>query len=180
MKALLFSLLISVPSLIFAQGDTIIAYRHLVPVTGVNKDQLFQRGKSWFEEKFMSSKLVLQSENKETGELQGKGIMTFKLDVSGKPVESKVTYDVVIKVANTGYLFTVGNFVHEFVKSEFSGFGLLTTSVNNPVTKPIFDKQRMNYLWAEVKQDVGLRIEPLMDKLKVKMKDKVVQDNAGL
>lgn len=173
MKTLLF-LLLSVPLLATAQKDTALQYRHLVPIQGANKEELFNRAVSWFDQKFISSKLKLENANKETGEVFGKGEMLFSTKAGADDIENKVTYDISIKVVNTGYLLQVHNFVHEYVNKGISGFGLLTTSVNNPVTSIAITKKAMDNLWMQVKQEASLRIEPLMDKLKVAMKAKAV------
>jgi hypothetical protein len=180
MKTVVIFLLLLCPAFAFSQNDTALNYRHLVPVQGANKAELFDRAKSWFSDKFMSSKLKLEASSQETGELKGKGEMIFDITASGKSTESKVTFDVDIKVVNTGYIFQVSNFIHQYINSEFTGFGLLTSSARNPVKSSDYNQETMNNLWQQAKHQAGIRIEPLMDKLKVKMKTKSSETTAGL
>jgi hypothetical protein len=91
-------------------------------------------------------------------------------------VDSRINYDVYIKVINGRYVIRVSNFVHQYLNQEFSGFGLLTSAGDNPVRQANYSREAMNDLWSQVKQDVLLRIEPLMDKLQVAMKQKMVAD----
>ena len=66
----------------------------------------------------------------------------------------------------------MSNFVHQYVNTEFTGFGLLTTSTDNPIKLRNYPPELMNELWQQVKHDVALRVEPLMDKLQVAIKKK--------
>ncbi len=56
-----------------AQKDTAIKFWGIENVNNASKDQLYQRGRAWFNSSFKSSKDVLQIQDKETGELAGKG-----------------------------------------------------------------------------------------------------------
>lgn len=180
MKTLLFAVVLYIPSLLVAQADSAVAFREAVSVQGVPKDQLFQRAKTWFNEASKSTKLFLKTEDKEKGELTGKGVLTTKLNVGNKPVDSRISYDLYVKVINGRYLILTSNFVHEYINQEFSGFGLLTSSGNSPVKLANHTPQAMNEMWDQVKQEVVLRIEPLMDKLQVAMKQKPAGDVGSL
>jgi hypothetical protein len=178
MKAI-FLLLFSIPVLALAQKDTALQYRHLVPIQGANKEELFNRAVSWFDQKFLSSKLKIENANKETGEISGKGEMTYSITYGGDNFENKVTYHVLIKVANTGYYLQVSNFVHQYLNQESSGFGLLTTSINSPIKSATISKNALDNLWGQVKQEASIRIEPLMDKLKVAMRTKAANKSSA-
>ncbi len=180
MKTLLFAVALAVPSFLVAQSDSAIAFREVVSVQGVPKDLLFERAKAWFNAASKSTKLVLKTEDKEKGELTGKGVLTTKLDVGNKQMDSRISYDLYLKVINGRYLMMTSNFVHEYVNQEFSGFGLLTSSGNSPVKLANYAPQAMNDMWTQIKQEVVLRIEPLMDKLQVAMKQKATADVGSL
>jgi hypothetical protein len=173
MKKLLFSLLL-IPSLIFAQSDTAIQYKELVSVEGATKEQLLQNATGWFDETFKGLKLSLQNVDTVSGEITGKGVMEAQLEAAGKQVKSVVNFNLRILIIKGRYLFQVSDFVHQYLNEEFTGFGLLTSSMENPVKQPNYSKQLMNELWLQAKQDVALRVEPLMDRLQVTMKKKEV------
>ena len=73
MNKLLLIFLVAFPFCAMSQEQ--IAFSESIYVSEVYKNELFIRGREWFNENFNSSKDVLQIADKESGELSGKGIM---------------------------------------------------------------------------------------------------------
>ncbi|NLH46839.1 MAG: DUF4468 domain-containing protein, partial [Acholeplasmataceae bacterium] len=66
---LILILLIVFPLYTFSQEP--VNYSEAIEVPNVEKNELFLRGREWFNDNFKSSKDVLQVIDKETGELSG-------------------------------------------------------------------------------------------------------------
>lgn len=58
--------------------DTAVTFTEIVQVESATKDELYQRGRLWFASTFGDSKAVFEIQDKETGELVGKGIVKGK------------------------------------------------------------------------------------------------------
>jgi hypothetical protein len=67
-----------------SQVDSAITFKEVVTVDSVAKSELFSRARIWFEKTFKDSKAVISINDKETGELAGKGIMHFRIAYQGR------------------------------------------------------------------------------------------------
>lgn len=59
--------------------DNNIIYEGIVDVPGLSKDELYKNAKQWFVDYFKSSKDVIQNEERQDGEIIGKGIVFIYL-----------------------------------------------------------------------------------------------------
>jgi len=92
MKKLLLILFI-LPGFCIAQKDTAISFTDVVKVDSTSKDVLFQRARDWFNNTFRNSKEVLQIQDKETGEISGKGIFSSYVKHSTLGVDNSYNND---------------------------------------------------------------------------------------
>ena len=92
MKKLLLIFFI-LPGFCIAQKDTAISFTDVVKVDSTSKDVLFQRARDWFNNTFRNSKEVLQIQDKETGEISGKGIFSSYVKHSTLGVDNSYNND---------------------------------------------------------------------------------------
>jgi len=92
MKKLLLIFFI-LPGFCIAQKDTAISFTDIVKVDSTSKDVLFQRARDWFNNTFRNSKEVLQIQDKETGEISGKGIFSSYVKHSTLGVDNSYNND---------------------------------------------------------------------------------------
>ncbi|RYY61148.1 MAG: DUF4468 domain-containing protein [Chitinophagaceae bacterium] len=67
-----FIIFFSVPDL-QAQTEDAVAYKGIIEVPGTTKEELFIRSRQWLTETFNSARFFVYIEDKETGELTGRG-----------------------------------------------------------------------------------------------------------
>ncbi len=94
-------------------ADTVLSYNEIVKIYGVNKNELFSRSRKWFDNSFKDYKAVININDKESGELSGKGIMHFDIlwQYMGKnylPID--VEFYTTIKVKDGKYRYEFTNF----------------------------------------------------------------------
>ena len=53
--------------------DGVVTYTNVISIDGVNKDELYSRAKKWFVTTYKSANDVIQLDDKENGEIVGKG-----------------------------------------------------------------------------------------------------------
>ncbi len=126
-------------------------------VANVSKDELFQRARSWFNDAFKSSKDVLQIQDKETGELSGKGNIsgTMAFKAFGSHLSSiLVSFSMKILVKDGRYKYEAANFVHFKTGDSGEGYGILTSSNKNPNKYPMVSQKKLDDAWLSVKQSV--------------------------
>lgn len=97
MKQIALSILVLISSTSFAQKDTVISYSDVVTVEGASKEQFFLRGRQWVAQSFRSANDVLQINDKDAGELSGKGIVVISYKYNGKkdyPANCRLTLNI--------------------------------------------------------------------------------------
>jgi hypothetical protein len=72
MKLLMTFLFIGLTTFCVGQTDTTLKYSEVIQVDGINKEVLYLRAKSWANDVFSNSKNVIQIDDKEDGEIEGK------------------------------------------------------------------------------------------------------------
>jgi hypothetical protein len=170
---LLFILLVAFPFLVFSQEP--LTYSEAVEISGVNKDELFIRGREWFNENFKSSKDVLQITDKESGELSGKGIMDVDYVfhyLGEKRFTTSINFQMNVWVKDGKFKYEMTNF---FVTGNSKGsieFGLITTSDETNKKYPGFNAKKMNEMYLSIKQGTEVKAKLMIEDLKIKMAKK--------
>jgi hypothetical protein len=175
MKSILLSLML-IPSFVFAQEkDSIVTYADVEQVDGATKDQLFQRARQWFNDAFKSSRDVLQINDKESGELAGKGLMNIPYKYPALGAKFNYDVDVFFKV---NIWVKDGKYKYEFTSYDgrtkpypnaSAPFGILTSSPTCPVKWSMVRQKIMDQMWNEVKEKAGLNTKVLIAALKSAM-----------
>jgi hypothetical protein len=108
MKHLLFIILLTAATECFGQQDTAISYSDLVNINSVSKQELYIRARDWLSNNLQS----IQIQDKETGELSGKGIaegkVTFRI-LGSHSANAIFTFNENIWVKDGGYMYSITN-----------------------------------------------------------------------
>lgn len=156
MKKLALFILLSLPAAVNAQESTPISFSEVVKVDSVNKDELFNRARSWFNKSFRSSKDVLNINDKETGALSGKGLMQYysKIFMGSEATRGVIRFTVTIQVKDGRYKYSITDFVHEStaVGASRVSFDLITEDTECPYKRPMTSKKWQNKVWEELKE----------------------------
>lgn len=85
-----------------------VTYIEVIQVDSVTKDQLFERAKRWFVDTYKSSQDVIQLEDKENGEIIGKGVLSSSWQstaISLQPVD--IWHTVTIQAKDNRYRYII-------------------------------------------------------------------------
>jgi hypothetical protein len=166
---LIISILTILPFWAFSQEP--LRYSEIIEVPAVNKDELFIRGREWFNENFKSAKDVLQINDKENGELSGKGIMEvpFELNYVGKmKYFTFVRFQMSVWVKDEKYKYELTN-LDIIGDSNNIQFGLITTSNETSVKSFGYSAKKMNEMYLSIKQGAELKAKLMIEDLLAKM-----------
>lgn len=172
--------------LTFCKGQEPLTYSGVVFVDSVSsKEELFERGRIWFANTFKDSKEVLQVNDKENGELIGRGAMKFESETfsGSSATRGYIYFDIKVYTKQGRYRYEVTNFTHEGTGGSSYGaiypplsFGLITHDSLCPTNKlgeeyntKTGDKWR-NKLWKEFREKIGANTFSLVESLKTAMK----------
>lgn len=84
--------------------DGIVTYTNVVQVDGVTKDELYSRAKKWFVTTYKSANDVIQLDDKENGEIIGKG--NFRITYYARDPIVNHTITISVKDGRFKYLIT--------------------------------------------------------------------------
>ncbi len=167
---LLFVFLITLP--FYAISQEALSFSEVIDVSGVGKNELFIRGREWFNENFKSSKDVLQITDKESGELSGKGLMevvyTFRF-LGEKKYITNVNFQMSVWVKEGKFKYEITNFI---ANGGGFDFGLITTSNETNITYPGFSAKKLNETYLSMKEATIAKAKLLIEDLKFKMTQK--------
>ena len=158
----------------YSASQELLEYSEIIEVSNVNKNELFIRGREWFNENFKSAKDVLQITDKESGELSGKGIMevhyVFKY-MGKREFTSNVRFQMSVWVKEGKYKYEITNFYITGDNASIE-FGLITTSNETNVKFPGYSAKKLNEMYLSIKQGAELKAKLLIENLKLKMSKK--------
>lgn len=172
MKALL--LFILFPFYVNAQ-DTVISYSEIVTVDSASKNDLFIKARQWVNETFKSSKDVLQINDKETGELSGKGIMPVIVHMKylgDRTYTFEANFAINIWVKDGRYKYEFKNFNVYFPDSHDESLGILTSSEECPTKFGFNSQKKTNEIWQSAKKGTDYQAKIIIASLKVAMQKK--------
>lgn len=174
MKKLFFVFALLVSMNLFGQADALITYSEVVEVPSMKKDQLYANARLWFVNSFKSAKDVLQVQDKETGELVGKGWfeeqITIKMMGSWKYM-AQYYFKMSVFVKDGKYKYTITDIDNTSIKgNDNSAFGLLYTSIDPKTRKwPMYSESKHRDIYLTIKEASNNRIKLLIDDLKKNM-----------
>ncbi|GGG05631.1 hypothetical protein GCM10011323_07940 [Pontibacter amylolyticus] len=147
-----------------------LTYSEVIEIPIVDKDKLFIRGREWFNENFKSSRNVLQIEDKETGELAGKGIMSIKTSyrsLGDRPYHADVSFTMNVWVKDGKYKYEISNFEAGGTQQVYRG--PITTSNDLKAQMIGLSKEKANDAYLKLKKEVDKEANLMIASLKKKM-----------
>jgi hypothetical protein len=168
-----------------AQADTIIKYWDVVKVDGASKDDLYQRARLWYNNSFKSSKDVLQIQDKETGELAGKGnfktYYQYRLLGSNQKQFLLAHFAINLFVKEGKYKYEITNFELEPdppYRDSYKTYTIpvLTSASEFPEKWPYASKKLVNQMWTEIKANVDTEVKSIVSTLIQAMGSKPATD----
>lgn len=85
--------------------DGAIVYEGVVNIADKTKTELYKNAKQWFVDAFNSGKDVIQSEEKEDGKINGRGISTAYYKILGTVTEYKNLFTIQVDVKDGKYRY---------------------------------------------------------------------------
>jgi hypothetical protein len=108
MKKLFFALLL-LPFFAHAQlpvKDGKVFYAEVINIDSADKSELYSRARKWFEHEYIAPKNVIQVEDKENGEMIGRGLFEFPVLSN----QASVYYVINVAVKDNKYKYEVSSF----------------------------------------------------------------------
>jgi hypothetical protein len=152
--------LINAQSILPKNSDGVIEYSEVVYLdSSASKEAIFSAARSWFSATFKDGSEVLQIQDKEAGELVGKGNFSIPSSRFGYTAIGVgiVWFNVSIYSKNGRYKYSITNFIHEGGLNQIRDCGSLD---NN---KP---SQCSNSIFQEVKEKTHKKTLSLINDLK--------------
>lgn len=136
MKKLLFTVLLIV-GFTSVQAQTPISYSEVVQVEGVPKEDLYQRAREWFTDTFRSSNDVIQLDDKENGQIVGKGLFKYVQRYGIFVWDCTIRFTVSVAVKDGRYRYEINDFEHSADNANNRlGLGLNIGVVTNQMPAP--------------------------------------------
>lgn len=110
MKKYLLTLFLLIPLFAFSQQDILpivdgkVTYTNVVSVENSSKEDLYLRAKKWFVSNYRSAQDVIQLDDKENGEIIGKGI--FRITYYSRDPNIRHTVSILVKDNRYKYIIT--------------------------------------------------------------------------
>lgn len=139
-----------------------VEYTEVVKVDSTSKSSLYSSAQLWFVETFKDANEVIQLQDKENGELIGKGLFYIPSNRFGYTTIGLgiVRFQVQITVKEGRYKYSFTNFNHEGDKPQIYDCGCLDNEEPTVCSRKIF---------AEVKEKTDAQIKTLISSMKIAM-----------
>lgn len=163
----------------FSHSQEPIIFSEVVNIENVDKNELYIRGREWFNESFISSKDILQINDQQTGELVGKCFFaadcTYTMMGKSVTIPADVYFQVSLWVKDNKYKYEFKNFHAPGSISGYSSrinLGQITTSNETELKIQGIPKKRMNEIYLSIKNSTLTKSQLLIESLKSKMANK--------
>lgn len=172
------------PAFSSAQKDSIISYTEVVKVDSATKDELYIRARDWYNGAFHSSKDVLQIQDKEVGEIGGKGIFTTYYHHSTLGVENgynqEFNFKITIWVKDNRYKYEITDIDNyrsaTYTNSQIEPFGVMRSINYSPIKIYMLSKKRTDALFLDTKERAIAKVLQIIKSLQDFMKKKSTSD----
>lgn len=171
------------PGFSLAQKDSSIRYSDVVKVDSVSKNDLFLRARDWFNNTFRDSKEVLQIQDKESGEISGRGIFSTYVRHSTLGVqngyEMKYHFMVTVWVKDNRYKYEITDIDNYYSGNPYGDvptFGVLTSTDHTSTKFPLMRQSKIDALYMDCKNNVDIKINELILLLQKAMNKKSIPD----
>lgn len=94
--------------------DGVVTYTNVIQVDGTNKDELYSRAKKWFATMYKSANDVIQLDDKENGEIIGKG--NFKISYYARnPI---INHTITISIKDGRFKYVITDLVYSDIQGD--------------------------------------------------------------
>lgn len=138
--------------LLRAQEIKPLTFDSTIAMDSTKKEVLYQRARIWLTDYFVSSKAVIEMDDKESGVIIGKGILkssyTYRM-MGTHTDELNLRITLKISLKDNKYKYEVYNITTDPVKKSdgMEIFGPLTTSKECPHDYPMIGKKKEDEMW---------------------------------
>jgi hypothetical protein len=94
--------------------DGKVTYTNVINVDSVRKDELFVRAKKWFATTYKSANDVIQMDDKDAGEIVGKGNMQIKYYARNP----RISHTITISVKDGKYRYTISDLEYSDIQGD--------------------------------------------------------------
>lgn len=152
--------LLFMPLLGFAQ-DQSLNRTEIIELPNAKQDELYSNGQAWFAESFVDANSVLQVEDRENGNLIGKGVIDFSTSGMGAAdVKGAIRFTVSVSVKDGRYKYEFKDFTHAAYASSGYSFGDLSASAMPKGIPKFYNKD-----WLSAKAMVESKVDTLIQSL---------------
>ena len=158
-----------------AQAQTPIVFSEVVKVDSVSAKTLFDRARSWFADAFKDSKNVLEINDKESGELKGKGTMKVYCRSFGQNMSwGYLHFAISVSVKDGKYKVEIGPYENQYIPMSYQdrtgSAGILTDAVESPqFVYAMAGQKARNSIWDQLKTQANENSKTLSESLKKAM-----------
>lgn len=146
--------------------DSQVVYTNIITVDGVSKDELYKRARLFIVKNYKSANAVIQLDDKESGHIIGKGVLTVVTDGGDLlgASETKVNHTISIMVKDGRYKYEV---------SDLSVIGQLgSTQTTTPMEYYITSKNKFQKRFSvDAHTYISIFVQSLIDAMNTKVKD---------
>jgi len=180
MKSILFTTVFFFFLSLSVTGQEPLKYTEVIQMENIPKNELYNRTHHWFTTQFKSSKDVIQIDNKEEGEIVGKGNFKYipKVLSGSEQIFGDIVFTVKVFLKDGRYKYEFTDFIHEPYGNEYGSksMGIITTEMDNPNPEPLA-KGWSNKVWVDIKNQIDVKVSSLITSLKVGMNTKSESKN---
>lgn len=169
MKKLL--LILSIIFTFAAVAQDPLTYGEVVEVEGVSADELYVRAKSWFAKTYNDANSVIKMDDKEAGQIIGKGNFSYTSNVfyGSNGTKGYVNYTISVFVKEGRYKYEITQFFHEGNPLNEGGklsFNLITTASEYTKKNPAGGKKWKTKVWLDIKESIDKDVKFVIKSLK--------------
>ncbi len=156
---------------ILPMKDGKVNYTDIVMIDSMDKSKLYNKAKKWFIDQYKSAKDVIQLDDKENGEVIGKGFFETEWQTSIMSVQNvSVWHTVKVYMKDNKFKYEITNFKLKYYvpPTQFSSGSIIETAIED------FGKDReknTKRYFADVDKQVITLISSLLNFMKAPVKD---------
>jgi hypothetical protein len=168
---------------VIAQNNEQLIYSDVIELENVSQDDLYNRGKIWFANTYVSANDVIQLDDKSSGLIIGKGVYRYdpKVFNANARTVGVIRYTVKLFFKDGRYKYEIGNFNHESTSvSSYGGidFGLITNETECSSPKRGMGSSWNNKVWNDIKSQIDDNVKLLISSIKDGMTKTIESNNS--
>jgi len=159
-----------------------LTFEEVVQVPELTSNEIYELARMWFVESFTNANNVLQINDKELGQLVGKGLFFYKSATFGgsAPVNGDISFIIKILCKDGRYKYIITDFTHAGTNTPNTkaySFGIITEDKNTPVEIPGMFKNWNQKQWTKMQNECKTTAKTLIKTLKSNISKENLQDN---